>query len=215
MTEESGWGEVQGDLVAPDFEPKGPRVKVGIVNDFMAYMGLSVEEERHEIVVELRKNYCGNVDAVVVWGAEIPDFESMPEVDLLVIDYGALWQSSGLVEDFSRRVRRWADEHPGKLVVLWTSFTSSIYQRVFESEFLGHPFVPDKIYPDYCVHGEGNDYEYCGRHRSESIHTDDLGTPAGNVLARYAKSRFGLDGREDDQFWPKLRAWLGSEEGSS
>lgn len=206
------WGEPHGGLVAPDVEPKGPRVRVGIVNDFLTYSDLTVEEEREEILEELRKRYNGNVDAVLAWGAERPDFEDMPEVDLLVIDYGALWQSSGLVADFSRRVRAWADEHSGKLVVLWTSFTCSIYHHEFEAEFIGHSFVPGD--GEYCKHGDGNDYEYCGRHRSESVHTDNPGAPAGNVLARYAKTNQYAMERQVEEFWPKLRAWLGSEEGS-
>lgn len=64
------------------------------------------------------------------------DLSGSRDVDVLVVDYGGLHGAYGdIVYRYSDAVAKWADEHPGKLVVLWTSFTCNMYRTVFEREF--------------------------------------------------------------------------------
>jgi len=111
------------------------KVKTGIVTDFMASSMATSEEERAEIV-----------DILSSWGLDLDVrysedaiMEDMPRLDLLVIDYGGLsgMGSDGLVTAQVNEALFWAQEHPGALLIIWSSYTWRIYHYELEEQF-GH-----------------------------------------------------------------------------
>ena len=180
-------------------------IRVGVLNDARAGGGETAEQERDSILRELREKWGGDLpDATLVWSSSDPGgLAGAPALDVLVVDYGALWQRGDLVDRYSRLVRRYADEHPNSVVLLWTEFTSHVYRGVFRSEFMGHDFVPAPGYPGWCG------VDDCGRQRNDPLHGAH-GVPAFNIMARYAPSGFrGMHQEYDEGFWPRLRSWLG------
>ena len=59
--------------------------------------------------------------------------------DLFILDYGGMAYSgaSGMVEFMVETVCKYARDHPGCLVVIWTEYTAEFYQDELEKEF-GH-----------------------------------------------------------------------------
>lgn len=115
-----------------DWKPKGfdheaPVTRVGFVQDFSN----DNEEEREVALSELE--LWTKRPFEVVWHGTEREMPKMPDVDLLLVDYGGLHHAYGdAIEVYGRAVKRWADEHPGKLVLLWTAFTAACYKAVFE-----------------------------------------------------------------------------------
>jgi len=60
------------------------------------------------------------------------------EIDLLVIDYGGLASRGDFVrpDRAIRLARTWAIDHPGKVLLIWTEYTASLYREIEEE--LGH-----------------------------------------------------------------------------
>jgi hypothetical protein len=79
------------------------------------------------------------LDVILCAYSMFPDARQT-DADLLVIDYGGMSSCMG-GEDRSRMEVRmacnWAEDHPGRPVVIWTSFTARLYRGELEAEF-GH-----------------------------------------------------------------------------
>lgn len=103
-------------------------IRIGFVQDFAR----SNEQDRQVAIIEL-EDWIGRGRFEIVWHGDERAMAGMPEVDLLLVDYGGLHHAYGdALQRYGHSVRRWADEHPGRLVVLWTAFTSACYRSVFE-----------------------------------------------------------------------------------
>ncbi len=105
------------------------KVKVAIVNDYYGSTDETDEEERAWYIKAL--NGAG-IPAVLVFGANVPyELKNAPDFDLLIVDYGGMAaRNFELGLDQVRVVRRWAEEHPGHLVVMWTYFTVKLYKEL-------------------------------------------------------------------------------------
>lgn len=102
-------------------------IRIGFVQDFMR----DNKDEQGYAVHELEDRIGGEYE--VVWAGEESAMTAIPEVDLLLVDYGGLHNAYSAAWDrYGRSVRRWADEHPGKPVVLWTAFTVACYKATFD-----------------------------------------------------------------------------------
>ena len=110
------------------------KTRVGIITDFP--MSMTPEEEREEIIATL-SDYGLEISGVVASFDITEVLGSNP--DLVIIDYGGMYTSGG--SDTAswniNYVLSWAENHPGKLVALWTHFTGVLYKQEFEAVF-GH-----------------------------------------------------------------------------
>jgi len=95
--------------------------RTAIVLDTSSYT-TSVETERDEVLKDLRRE---GLDPEVVHYGHDPLQLPETQIDLLVVDYGALWQLD--MGDWTRHLIRWADEHPSSLVVLWSGMTADFF----------------------------------------------------------------------------------------
>lgn len=110
------------------------KTKVGIITDFP--MSMTPEEEREEIVRALSE-YGLEISRVVASFDITEVLESNP--DLVIVDYGGM-STSGAYDTASWNInylRGWAEDHPGKLIALWTYYTGVLYKQEFDAEF-GH-----------------------------------------------------------------------------
>ena len=102
-------------------------IRVGLVQDDDADNELDQCLALHELRRETGREFD------LVWSGGERDLAAIPEVDILLVDYGGLHHAYGdVVERWGRSVRRWADDHSGRPVVLWTAFTRACYQAIFE-----------------------------------------------------------------------------------
>lgn len=105
-------------------------LKIGIVVDPSGY---TLEEEQKIIA----GNFCYSGIPVDVRFIEhgMKDFNK--SVDVLVIDYGGMdiFGSPAMAREQVRLACKWAEEHPGKVLFLFTKHTSAIYKDELESEF--------------------------------------------------------------------------------
>lgn len=83
---------------------------------------------------------------LVVLGVEpniIKVAASMTEItgsyDLLVIDYGGLSARGNTASANAQiwKACKYAEDHPGALVVIWTRYTADVYERELRAEFAG------------------------------------------------------------------------------
>lgn len=110
------------------------KTRVGIITDFP--MSMTPKEERDEIITTLSE-YGLEISEVVAGFGITEVLESNP--DLLIVDYGGM-STSGASDGAIWNINylcHWAENHPGKLVALWTHFTGVLYKQELESEF-GH-----------------------------------------------------------------------------
>lgn len=56
-------------------------------------------------------------------------------IDVLVVDYGALWQVD--MGDWTRGLLRWADDHPSSLVLIWSSMTADFFVDELRDKVIG------------------------------------------------------------------------------
>jgi hypothetical protein len=131
------------------------------------------------------------------------DLSDSHEMDVLVVDYGGLHGGYGdAVHRYGTSVAKWAEEHPGRLVVLWTPFTSTLYRSTFEAEFGSGR--EQHLYDDY-----DGEYETCWRcHKTQDQHVP-TDTQNGNILYRYGVGRYAFDNEKNADFWQKVRGWVG------
>jgi hypothetical protein len=115
-------------------------VRIAIVTDVYCD---DPNAERQEIVTQFKGQLEDELDGdqvdvrVVASGRGVHEVADK-NVDVLILDYGAatfgsrdmgIWQ----VGDGCR----WAEEHPGRVLLLWTSFTNQLYKDELEREY-GH-----------------------------------------------------------------------------
>ena len=115
------------------------KVRVGILLDLTSDNKL----ERSMIIEALRDPDRAGLNATEAWfgtdPAELPD---APSFDLLVFDYGALHHAYGDTKlHWTRSVERWCEDHPGKLALAYSAFTSLIIDELRTE--LGE--VPDNL----------------------------------------------------------------------
>lgn len=104
-----------------------------------------------------------------------------PDCDLLVFDYGVLWQ--GGFESYHHVVRRWAEDHPGKVAIAWTGFTSHLVRRMSE------------------------DLQYA-RGVVDAPDLTGKEPRLGNIWIRYP-APYGYGEADDDNLGTQLRRWYG------
>lgn len=106
-------------------------IRISIVTDFP--MHCPAEEEREEIANELR-GWLGETELVYAGFNLLEACNKMP--DLLLLDYGGAYTTgtSDTIGYNLRYARQWAEDHPGKLLVLWTRFTGDAYKVEAEEE---------------------------------------------------------------------------------
>lgn len=97
-------------------------VKTAIVLDNIGTWGNTPEEERDEILKELRDD---GVDATLVHYGNDPLDIPETQIDCLIVDYGALWQNG--MQDWTKGLLTWAEDHPGSLVLIWSSMTADMF----------------------------------------------------------------------------------------
>ena len=130
------------------------KIKTGFVFDPVG--SGTIEEEVEMAVFELRK--IGLDVEVKAMDDGMVDFANR-SLDLLIVDYGGV--SLGGAYDLAtyqiKEACQWADERPGSLMVIWTKFTSIVYQDELEREF-GH-------LDNVLLRFEGKDgsYDFMGR----------------------------------------------------
>lgn len=96
--------------------------KVAILIDNLGTFGETPDEEREDILRDLRKE---GLDPSLVWYGNRPPVPAEIEIDLLVVDFGAITASfSGGYKDWTGEVIGWAEDHPGSLVLLWSGMTA-------------------------------------------------------------------------------------------
>ena len=108
------------------------------VFDFMG----DLDEEVESAVLEINAlcGYMGrqHFPLEIVTKSQVLTPEMMKtSYDLLIIDYGGLSPGSSTGELQVNAACRYAENHPNCLVVIWTGFTSYIYEDELEEKF-GH-----------------------------------------------------------------------------
>ena len=111
-------------------------IKIGIINDPLGSSGFTPEEEAEEIALTLRSS--GLASELVAHGNDLRAVQDK-DIDVLIIDYGGMsvYGSFESAEYNIRRACEWAEEHPGKLMVIWTPFTARAYEGELQDRF-GH-----------------------------------------------------------------------------
>lgn len=108
-------------------------IKTLIVTDY-AGSAIKPEQEADEIATYfgdyhgLYLNYTHST-SVHVASERSPEF--------IIMDYGGIMPGSDNDVWQLRQLCEWAESHPGKLVLIWTSFTSRVWKFELENEF-GH-----------------------------------------------------------------------------
>ena len=108
-------------------------IRVAWVNDLGGSLGLSPEEEvekefgrlawrlGYKLELVAHDRFMENVDRL--------------DIDLLVVDYGGASSSySDTPWTQLESACRWAQEHPGRLVLLYSAFTGKMYERLVKYE---------------------------------------------------------------------------------
>lgn len=101
---------------------KLPVVRTAIVLDPIGWSGATPDEERDQILEELREN---DLEPKLVHYGHNPLDLPETQIDLLVVDYGALWQQG--MGDWTRHLLRYAEDHPNSLIVVWTTMTVDLF----------------------------------------------------------------------------------------
>lgn len=109
-------------------------IKVGIVVDCTGGWDTTPEQEIEEIMEFLIVGA-----KLPVWLAASGEHVGVVEgksVDLLIIDYGGLMPGAyGVQVSQIEQACEWAKEHPGKIMIIWSSHTREIYIDELESVF--------------------------------------------------------------------------------
>lgn len=120
-------------------------VKAAWINDVVSSLGRSPEQEIEEELSFLQEKLGYRVD-VVAQGRGM-DVVRGKDIDLLVFDYGGASGSCGnFVWDQFEAMIRWAREHEGKLVLLYSSFTGKMYENLMKEE------TKDRIHTENILH---------------------------------------------------------------
>jgi len=94
----------------------------------------------------------------------LPDFDLqfstpkcvMPDLsaDLVIYDFGGMMPGNSLMEDNSRQIVKWAQDHPSSLVVVVSTWTYRAYVKP-EVEALGLTVLKNVVQDDYDVDLKG------------------------------------------------------------
>lgn len=101
--------------------------RVGVCIDNMGTLGETPDQEREEILEDLGR--LGLEPVLVFYGHDPMAIPFERQMDLLVVDYGIISIQGG-ADDWTRRLLQWADEHPGSVLLIWSSMTADGF--VFE-----------------------------------------------------------------------------------
>lgn len=108
-------------------------IRVAWVNDIVGSLGRSPEEEVAEEIVELQEDLGYKMD-LVAHDRFMENVDQL-DIDLLVFDYGGASSSySDTPWTQLEAACRWAQEHPGRLVLLYTTFTGKMYRNLLRYE---------------------------------------------------------------------------------
>ena len=108
------------------------KIKTLIVTDYMGTLTQEPEEEAEDIARQFQQDYKIELDWTHQTAANNLD-EVNPK--LIIIDYGGIMPGSDTDLHQVRAVGKWAQAHPSRLVLIWTSFTSRIWKFDLEDEF--------------------------------------------------------------------------------
>lgn len=120
-------------LVTPEHKEPDVTIKTLIIMDYMGGSDMTPEEEAAHIAEQfdvlhgIRLNYDFSSHANDIWR----------EYKLIIMDYGGaagMGADDTIVYQF-REVTRWAEEHPSRLVLFWTSCTSRFWHWEIKDEF--------------------------------------------------------------------------------
>lgn len=117
-------------------------IEIGIVNDPLGSFGYPPEKEAEDIIDTFRML---GLDCKLAFHTTTMAEAKDKSPDMLVIDYGGMGDS-GAWDAAQYQVRyacRWAEEHPGKPMVIWTVYTKDLYEGELEKQFghLGNVFA--------------------------------------------------------------------------
>lgn len=106
------------------------RIKTLMILDPSGSVGMEPEEEAESIAKYLAELYGIVLNYTVTTGAQLLD-EVKP--DLVILDYGGAMMGYGDTA-FSQvdYVLKWAEEHPSKLVLIYTLFTTLMVHEIQE-----------------------------------------------------------------------------------
>jgi len=99
--------------------------RAGIIVDNLGSLGESPEEEADFIIRALKSIYDFPCE-MVQFSTDYNDI-GKKNIDLLILDFGGLTSGYGTghtIGAYQRNALKWADEHPGKLLLIWTAFTA-------------------------------------------------------------------------------------------
>lgn len=115
-------------LKVPEWRETHP-VRVGIMRDYPLVQ--SEDEELEYIVRVLRSE---GIEPEVVFDLRCPPTSSVPVPELLIIDYGGMSASGahGTALFNVRYMLEWMDDHPGRLIIIWTMFTEYLFEEAIE-----------------------------------------------------------------------------------
>jgi len=97
-------------------------VRTAIILDPIGGGGETADQERDRILQDLAEE--GLETKLVHYGSNPLELPTT-HIELLVVDYGALWQQG--MGDWTRHLLQWADDHPGSLLVVWSSMTTDLF----------------------------------------------------------------------------------------
>lgn len=125
-------------------------IKTLIITDVMGAGGLEPAEEAKEIAYLFKQLY----DITLDWQHE-EHAGTIEEHDpkLIIIDYGGMLPGQSTDVQQVTEVIKWAQDHPSRLVLIWTTFTARIWKFDLEDEFqdldnvlLWRPFLDGSSY---------------------------------------------------------------------
>jgi len=104
-------------------------LRVGIMRDYPL-----IQEEDEELEYMVRYLEQEGIKPEIVFDIRYPPGLSEPVPDLLIIDYGGM-SSMGAHDTALFNVKetlKWMDDHPGKLIIIWTMFTEYLFAEAIE-----------------------------------------------------------------------------------
>jgi hypothetical protein len=113
-------------------KPEGKPIKTLIVTGYMGSLGERPEEEAAYIARLFLELYGMQLDYTHT--------TAVNEIDasyrLVIIDYGGLMPGAESAAEWQvRAVCEWAEEHPSRLVLIWSLFTAKIWKSEVEDHF--------------------------------------------------------------------------------
>jgi len=125
-------------------------IRVGIVVDFMGWSEQTPEEERDEIIELLQATTLEGANVKLVAYANWVHGVTGTPMDLFVLDYGGVLPGADdMVRSQIRTAIKWAEDHPGKLLYLYTDFTRNWYEREYDETFGGHENIVYRFRNDH------------------------------------------------------------------